>query len=160
MRPDCKVMKMVIAASIMIAITLFHMAPANAGAWNFTVPVQQVKPANGVFVFNAAAFDDGKARHFEYVHSANQRVRFFVVKSVDGVIRAAFDACEVCWRAKKGYRQDGPNMICINCGLKFRTDKINEIHGGCNPAGLQRTIEGGKVIVSQQDVLQGLRFFQ
>jgi uncharacterized membrane protein len=152
--------RVVVAASIMAALVLVHMTPAHAQAWNFTVPAQQIKPVNGVFAFNAAAFDDGKARHFEYVHSPNQRVRFFVVKSVDGIIRAAFDACEVCWRAKKGYRQDGPNMTCINCGLKFRTDKINEVHGGCNPAGLPRTIQGDKVIISQQDVLQGLRFFQ
>ncbi len=83
-----------------------------------------------------------------------------MVKSVDGVIRAAFDACEVCWKAQKGYKQDGTHMTCINCGLKFRTDKINEVHGGCNPSGLPRAIKGGKVIISQQDVLQGLRYFQ
>ena len=156
----CMIKRAVVAAGIAAAIALIHTIPAEAITWNFTVPVQQIKPVNGAFVLNAAAFDDGKARHFEYDHSPNQRVRFFVVKSVDGVIRAAFDACEVCWRAKKGYKQDGQNMICINCGLKFRTDKINEVHGGCNPAGLRRAIQGDKVVISQQDVLQGLRFFQ
>ena len=74
-------------------------------AWNFTVPAVDVKPANGVFAFPVAAFQDGKAKHFEYKHSPNQVVRFFVVKSTDGVIRAAFDACEKCFRAKKGYVQ-------------------------------------------------------
>ena len=61
-------------------------------AWNFTVPAVDVKPANGVFAFPVAAFQDGKAKHFEYKHSPNQVVRFFVVKSTDGVVRAAFDA--------------------------------------------------------------------
>ena len=111
-------------------------------AWNFTVPAVDVKPANGVFAFPVAAFQDGKAKHFEYKHSPNQVVRFFVVKSTDGVIRAAFDACEKCFRAKKGYVQQGDDMLCINCGLKFRTDKVNVVTGGCNPSALKRTIDG------------------
>jgi uncharacterized membrane protein len=151
-----------LVAAIMLAgaLAALHVSSQAALAWNFTVPAQQIKPVNGKFVFPAAAFDDGKAKHFEYDHSPNQRVRFFVVKSVDGVIRAAFDACEVCWKAKMGYKQDGNNMICIRCGLKFRTDKINEVHGGCNPSALRRTLEGGKVVITQQDVLEGLRYFQ
>jgi len=54
------------------------------------------------------------------------------VKSADGMIRAAFDACDVCFRGKKGYVQRGDIMICAKCGMKFRTDKINEVKGGCN----------------------------
>ena len=83
-----------------------------------------------------------------------------MVKSTDGIIRAAFDACEQCFRAKKGYVQRGNDMVCMNCGLKFRTDKVNVVTGGCNPAGLRRTIQGPNVLISQQDVLAGLRYFQ
>jgi uncharacterized membrane protein len=129
-------------------------------AWNFTVPAVDVKPANGVFAFPVAAFQDGKAKHFEYKHSPNQVVRFFVVKSTDGVIRAAFDACEKCFRAKKGYVQQADDMLCINCGLKFRTDKVNVVTGGCNPSALKRTIDGPNVVIAQQDVLAGLKYFQ
>ena len=51
-------------------------------------------------------------------------------------------------------------MICVNCGLKFRTDKINEVTGGCNPGALKRTVQDGNVIITQQDVMSGLRYFQ
>lgn len=129
-------------------------------AWNFSVPTQEVKPTNGVFAFPAAAFQDGKAKYFQFSPAPNQKIRFFVVKSTDGVIRAAFDACDVCWRAKKGYVQQGNDMVCVNCGLKFRTDKVNQVTGGCNPAALKRTVQDGKIIISQQDVMSGLRFFQ
>ncbi|MGB6066797.1 MAG: DUF2318 domain-containing protein [Desulfomonilaceae bacterium] len=131
-----------------------------AAAWNFTVPATEVKPVKGVFAFPVSAFENGKARHFEYKHSPTEIVRFFVVKSTDGIIRAAFDACEQCFRAKKGYVQKGDDMVCMNCGLKFRTDKVNVVTGGCNPAGLRRTIQGPNVLISQQDVLAGLRYFQ
>ena len=76
------------------------------------------------------------------------------------MVRAAFDACDVCWRSKKGYIQAGNFMQCVNCGLKFRTDKINVVKGGCNPAALARTIAGNKVVINVQDVMNGLSFFQ
>lgn len=155
----CKPSRATIATGLLAALVII-MAGNPALAWNFTVPAAPVTPQNGAFVFPAAGLQDGKARHFEYRHSPNQVVRFFVVKSTDGVIRAAFDACDVCFRAKKGYVQQGNDMICINCGLKFRTDKINEVSGGCNPGPLRRTMQGSNVIIAQQDVLAGLKYFQ
>ena len=141
-------------------IMIIFDAVSGALAWNFSVHTQEVKPSNGIFSFPATAFEDGKAKYFQFSPSANQKIRFFVVKSTDGVIRAAFDACDVCWRAKKGYVQQGNDMICVNCGLKFRTDKVNEVTGGCNPSALKRTIKDGNIIITQQDVMSGLRFFQ
>lgn len=131
-----------------------------AATGNFTVPCTEVKPQNGVFEFPVSAFDDGKAKHFVYKHGPGKEVRFFVVKSTDGVIRAALDACERCFQAKKGYVQKGDDMICINCGLKFRTDKVNVVTGGCNPHPLTREIKNGKILITQEEVVSGLRFFQ
>jgi uncharacterized membrane protein len=144
-----------------VAIIASFGAPAvNAASGNFTVAAQEVKPENGLFKFPVSAFADGKARHYEFKTGPDQSVRFFVVKSVDGTIRAALDACDVCFRSKKGYVQNGNDMTCINCGLKFKTDKINEAKGGCNPHPLKRVIEGDKVVISQQDVIAGLKYFQ
>ncbi len=146
--------------AFLAALSTMSVSAYAAPAWNFSVPAQEVKPTGGVFTFPATAFLDGKAKHFEFSPSPDQRIRFFVVKSTDGVIRAAFDACEVCWKSKKGYVQQGNDMICINCGMKFRTDKINEVTGGCNPSALKRTVQNGNVVISQQDVMSGLRYFQ
>jgi uncharacterized membrane protein len=51
-------------------------------------------------------------------------------------------------------------MICANCGLKFKSEKINEIKGGCNPAPLKRAKRGANLVISQRDVMSGLRYFQ
>ena len=83
-----------------------------------------------------------------------------MIKSSDGVIRAAFDACEVCYRAKKGYAQQGDNMVCLNCGMKFKSVKVNEVTGGCNPSALKRAVKDGNVIINQQDLLVGAKYFQ
>lgn len=131
-----------------------------AFASNFTIPATTVQPQNGVFSFPVSEFQDGKARHFNFRVSPNQSIRFFIIKSSDGVVRAAFDACEVCYRAKKGYAQQGDFMVCLNCGMKFRSVKVNEVTGGCNPSALTRTVKDGKVIINQQDLLVGAKYFQ
>ncbi len=150
------------AIAIMVALSILTtlMIVQTANAWNFTVPATEIQPTNGVFAVPEASLQDGKAKHFQYKASPNLWIRFFVVKSVDGQIRAAFDACDVCFSAKKGYVQQGANMVCINCGLKFRTDRINEVKGGCNPSPLGRKVQNGQVLISQQDVMSGARLFQ
>ena len=60
--------------------------------------------------YPASQIADGRARHFELKH-ANLTIRYFILKSSDGFIRAAFDACDVCWPAGKGYYQDDDVMV-------------------------------------------------
>jgi len=103
-------------------------------------------------------FDDGNARYYEY-KAANTTIKYFILKSSDGVIRAAFDACDVCWRAGKGYYQVGDNMICRNCGRQFASILVNEVKGGCNPAPLSRSIEGDNLVVRIKDILDGQQYF-
>ena len=103
-------------------------------------------------------FADGKARHFEHKHE-NLTIRYFILKSSDGVIRAAFDACDVCWPANKGYFQQGDNMICRNCGRRFASVLVNEVKGGCNPAPLTRRVEGNNLVLQVKDILEGKQYF-
>lgn len=106
----------------------------------------------------ADTFADGKVRHYEY-KSSRHTIRYFVLKSSDGVIRAAFDACDVCWPAGKGYFQSGDNMICRNCGKRFASVLINEIRGGCNPAPLTRRMDNHNVVIQVAHILEGRRYF-
>lgn len=104
-------------------------------------------------------FDDGKARYFQLDTREGLTIKYFVLKSKDGVIRAAFDACDVCWPEGKGYFQDGDVMVCRNCGQRFASVKVNEVKGGCNPAPLERKIVGDSLIIRVKDVLQGSPYF-
>jgi uncharacterized membrane protein len=125
-------------------------------------PVTQTGAAVAVTAENvtlpASVFDDGKARHYEY-RSGDLRIRYFVLKSSDGVIRAAFDACDVCWPAGKGYYQEGDTMVCRNCGKRFASVLVNEVKGGCNPAPLERRVENGKVIIPVKAIEAGGGYF-
>jgi uncharacterized membrane protein len=104
-------------------------------------------------------FANGKAHFFSYTQG-EVSIDFFAVKSGDGVLRAAFDACDVCYRDKKGYRQEGDEMVCINCGQRFSTDRINEVKGGCNPAPLTRVVAGDYLVIHESDLRLGARYFE
>jgi uncharacterized membrane protein len=103
--------------------------------------------------------NDGQAHYFSH-QVGGEKVSFFVVKSVDGVMRAAFDACDVCYREKKGYRQDGMFMVCNNCDQRFRTDLVNEVKGGCNPAPLNRRVDGNEIVIKTADIAKGGWYFE
>lgn len=122
------------------------------------VPYGKISAGNGVVTLPAADFDDGTARHYTY-QFPEKDVYFFIVKSSDGVVRAAFDACDVCFRARKGYTQAGSIMVCNNCGQQFPTALINVEKGGCNPSPLDRALEGENIVINVSDIYKGLKYF-
>jgi uncharacterized membrane protein len=127
---------------------------ARRSSGEFTV----VTAANGAVTLPVANFQDGKAKYYTY-KAADKDVDFFVVKSSDGVVRAAIDSCDVCYQARRGYRQEGDEMVCNNCGQRFASIKINEVKGGCNPVPLTRTVEGEQLKIEQKDLLAGGKYF-
>jgi len=104
-------------------------------------------------------YKDGKARFYEFKAGKGVTIKYFILKSSDGVIRAAFDACDVCWPEGKGYQQKGDTMVCRNCGRRFASTKINVITGGCNPGALQRQVVGDRLVIKVKDILEGKKYF-
>jgi uncharacterized membrane protein len=121
-------------------------------------PYPQVFSQSGEIRLPVSAFADGEAHYFTYMHG-DHPIEFFVLKSDDGVVRAAFNACDVCYSSKKGYSQDGDEMVCNNCGLRFAEENINVLKGGCNPSPLDRTIDGESLVIKESDIVDGLRYF-
>lgn len=151
-------MRPYIASLLALVLVVAVAAPAHA-FFSFGSAHKTVKPENGVIALDAAQFDDGKARFYQ-MEANGTTVKFFLVKSRDGVIRAAFDACDVCWREGEGYQQDGEFMTCVYCGRKFHSTRINVVSGGCNPAPLPRVEKDGKVLIKASDIAQGAHYFE
>ena len=100
-----------------------------------------------------------KARFYEYKTASGKTVTFFAMRSSDGAYRAALNACDVCYAGKQGYRQEGEDMVCNQCGMHFPSSKVNEAKGGCNPIGLQRKVEGESVRIDARGLEAGARYF-
>ena len=132
-------------------------APLKAATWDHD-PYPQLLATNGEIRLPLSTFDDGVARHYTYM-DGDQPIELFMLKSADGVVRAAFNACDVCFRALMGYHQDGDEMVCGNCGQRFPSNKINVVQGGCNPAPLRRAVDGDTLVIQVDDIVEGARFF-
>lgn len=140
-------------------LSLFTFLPIHIGnAFSLFGSHATIKSVDGKIHIPVTKISDGQAHYYKY-KSDDKIVKFFVVKSRDGVIRAAFDACDVCFSAKKGYSQDKEYMICNNCGRRFHTSRINIEKGGCNPAPLKRSVNGENLVIGVSDLLSGSRFF-
>ena len=120
---------------------------------------EKIKPVNGAVTIPIAKVSDGEAHFFRY-DDGGKDIGFFVVKGSDGVLHTAFDACDVCFREKKGYVQQGEFMICKNCNRKFAVVRIGpHAIGGCNPSYLPAQQSGSNVVISVNDLRSGTRFF-
>ncbi len=94
-----------------------------------------------------------------YVYESNGvTIRFFAVKDNLGDVKTAFDACDVCFSEKRGYRQEGNFMVCNNCGNKFLISSLgteNKTGGGCWPGYLKNSVVEDKVFIKKSDLDAG-----
>ena len=149
--------KRILPWAIVITCVIFLIVIGGYVFIQFQKP-EAVAGSNEI-VHPVAPFDDGEARHFQIETEDGLTIKYFVLKSADGVIRAAFDACDVCWPAGKGYYQEGDHMVCRNCGRRFASNLVNVVKGGCNPAPLTRQVENGKLVIQIADLLEGKKYF-
>lgn len=106
-----------------------------------------------------ADVSDGQA-HFYKLNVDGVSVKYFLVKAPDGTIRSALDACEACFPEKKGYKQAGEVMVCVNCGQKFHVSRVGMVKGGCNPHPLKSAVVDGQVVISKADLAEGVKYFK
>ena len=138
---------LVVLAFVYLAVS----GPSKSAAGTVVTAVAGNGQSSGAIQIPLAEITD-QAKYYEYQTANQKKVRFFVIKSSDGVYRAAANACVVCYREKKGYHQEGDDMVCNNCRKHFPSALVNEVTGGCNPDGIPRTIQGDKLLIAASDL--------
>lgn len=122
-------------------------------------PHKKLQPDGSLVKIPVAGLQTQKASYYRVLLEGRE-IRFFAVKGSDGKIRTALDACDACYREKKGYDQKGTMMICRNCGMAFPVDRIGPSSvGGCNPHHLPSRVEGDKLVIAVDELRKGVRFF-
>ncbi len=144
-----------VASVVMVALLI-----GAAGAFAFSLgKYEKVKASNGMVTLPVAQLADGKARFYKFEESGKE-IAFFAVKAPDGGVKIAFDACDACYRAKKGYEQKGDKMNCNNCNQKFATNRLGpNTTGGCNPGYLPHQLNGGSILIKVSDLKDGVKYF-
>jgi high-affinity iron transporter len=137
-----------LAALLYIAIVIMLGAEfVYAQAMNAPSPAAAVTAQNGEVRIPESQLADSTL-HFYSADVGGKTVRFMVVHEASGYV-TALDACEIC--GSKGYKQEGQNVICRNCGAVIYIPSIGQ-KGGCNPIPVKSRVEGGTVIVSLPDL--------
>lgn len=114
-----------------------------------------VKATNGkIYIDESEVADSNMHAYNLYSEKKRKTIYFFIVKASDGTYRAAANACEVCFGAKKGFRQTGDLIRCENCRVTYSKDKIALEKGGCNPGPIDKNVrvENGELVISVSDV--------
>ena len=140
------------------AVMVLLIGTMDAGAFSFG-KYEKVTVVGGAVTLPTAKLSDGKA-HFYSLEDGGKTITFFAVKAADGSIKTAFDACDSCYRAKKGYEQQGDKMNCKNCNQKFAINRLGpNATGGCNPGYLPNRPNGTSIVIKADDLKGGARYF-
>lgn len=132
------------AAILCIAVVLSLAAEfVYARAMNAPAQAKRLVAQNGHVEIPLSELMDSSL-HFYAADVDNTVIRFLVIHRTNGDYATALDACQICGR--QGYRQEGQNVVCRNCGAAIYIPSIGE-SGGCNPIAVKSHVEGGEVIV-------------
>jgi len=132
------------------------MSGARSGANTTTYAL--VSAENGEVRIPVSALEGGKAGYYVY-GGGEKAIKFFLVRASDGSVRAALDACQACYHAKLGYRQDGDTLVCNNCGMGFRSTDVGTVTGGCSPIPVQKRMDGQILVLKVKELEDGAKYF-
>jgi high-affinity iron transporter len=116
------------------ATTVAHKIQADGS--EVRIPIAEVSDSN-LHVFS--------------VDANGTTVRFLVIRKPNGSWGTALDACLICGTA--GYRQEGSNVICNNCGSAIYIPTIGQA-GGCNPVGVPSRTEKGDLVIDVPELTE------
>jgi high-affinity iron transporter len=133
------------AAAVLCVLVVVSLAAefAYSRAMAAPVPAKMLSPVNDQVRIPLSELNDSSL-HFYTVDTGVTTLRFLVIHQTNGDYAVALDACQICgW---SGYRQEGQNVICRNCGATIYIPSIGE-KGGCNPIPVKSAVQDGEVIV-------------
>jgi uncharacterized membrane protein len=132
---------------------------ALSGCSNLPAEHTVVSPRSGEIRLPVKEMRDGTVHFFTYKKDG-KRINFFIRTDGKDNLSAYFDACYTCYKYKKGYREEGSDLVCNECNLKFRLAEEHwDTSHGCCPIMIKSRIEGNDLVLSVKDLEKGERLF-
>ena len=88
------------------------------------------------------------------------RGHFFVGRDEAGTLAVAFDASENDFKRKRGFRAEGAWVVNNKCDTATRLAEVNLGRSGCGPVPLRFHQEGATLVLAENDILEGWRYFR
>jgi uncharacterized membrane protein len=147
--------KQIMVLGLILVTALFILGCSGNESSNSKEPATATTDDNSGLVSIPLDSVTNKVQKFDY-NAKGVTVTYFAVRGSDGKVRTAFDACDVCG-GKKGYKQQGTDIACINCGKVFKIDGLGTQNKGygCWPSYLGHKIENGNVMIKTSEIEEG-----
>ncbi|MEM6454068.1 MAG: Fe-S-containing protein [Acidobacteriota bacterium] len=115
----------------------------------------------GMVVLDVADVPAGEGRFYRFLNYGNQEVKFFVARDLLGKIHVAFDASENHYKTKRGFTVQNGWVVDNKCDTTSRIEHIGlDDKVRCRPVAIPHQIEGNMVVLKEDDILRGWRYFR
>jgi uncharacterized membrane protein len=134
---------------MMLVIAGMLFMPAFQSAFSV-----EIRPVKGNVVEIPLKDLSDKAVFYTYSSAGGSKVTFFALLDNAKKPHIAFNACDVCYQARKGYTVTAEKAVCNNCKNTFATPLIGlqNQSGGCWPSYLPIKVSKDKVVISVKDL--------
>lgn len=148
-----------VAAIALVAVAVILKVPARSDSGSASGTIKEVKDADIVI----QAKDITEQPSFYPAEINGTKLEVIAVKATDGTIRTAFNTCQVCYNSGRGYyKAEGDQLVCQNCGNRFRMDDVEVTRGGCNPVPITseyKTVTDDTITISKEFLTQATVIF-
>jgi uncharacterized membrane protein len=101
-----------------------------------------------------------EVRFYRFLNAGNQEVRFFVGRDEGGTLFAAFDASDNDFKLDRGFHAADGWIVNNKCTTSFRLSEIKSHPSGCAPVPIAFASEGDRVVIREDALLEGWRYFR
>lgn len=130
-----------------------------AGCARDTPKYPEVHARDGVVTVEIAGIGAGGGRFHSYRTASGKIVDLLVYRDSAGAPHAVLDACRTCYRWKKGYLLEGPDVICVKCDMRFKLDGLAQGIGSCVPIQLTSEPRDNALAIPVPELEAGARYF-
>lgn len=149
-----------LAFVLVFSVAILFLQMALGGGFG-RLGYDRVAPGpDGTVRVSVADLEAQQVHFYHFLNPANQEVHFFIGRDEEGHLAVAFDANEICYKSKRGYRAEGAWVVCNKCDKSFRLAEVNAGGGGCKPVPVPFTVDGQTVVLAEHDLLTGWRLFR
>ncbi len=118
-----------------------------------------VADAEGAVRLPLAEVADGKVHFFTFRHDG-RNVNFLVRTDGRGALHTHLDACYSCYRYRRGFVVEGPDLLCIACRYTYPiADEVWEFQGACAPIPFRSSVDGASLVIERAVLERAARYF-
>jgi len=148
------------AVALVIAVSAVVLGADRliSGNSNEYTPVRP--DAQGRVTIDVSNLGPSQVRFFRFLNAGSQEVRFLVGRDENGQLLAAFDASENDFKMNRGFHAQDGWIVNNKCSTSFHLSEVNSQPSGCAPVPVRFRAEGERMVLAENDLLAGWRYFR